>query len=89
MSGFKFHTYILTNINWDTEDTTDPIDLEDIANLPDMVTVRLYAENIDKVDGLIPDDVIDSILDNVTDRYAWCIKGCTIDEAEDDQGDDD
>lgn len=88
MSDFKFHTYILTNIQWDTEDTTDPTDLEDIAKLPEIVTTRLYDRNLDKVDGLIPDDVIDRILDDVTDHYAWCVKGCTIDEADDDQRED-
>lgn len=84
----KFHTYIVTDVQWDTEDTTDPADLEDIAGIPSVIEVRLQGADFDKVDGLIPDDVIDRILDNVTERYGWCIKGCNIDETEDDQGED-
>ena len=65
----------ITNINWDVEDN----DVE----LPESMFVELECNRDIEIGKSLTsdndnDDIVDEIINALTDEFGWCILGCTI-----------
>lgn len=69
-------TFYVHSIEWDTDDEEVALPTELFVGLPNYYEI---------VEGLVPDDAIDLILDYLSDKYGWLVKDCIITEAEGDK----
>ena len=81
--GFK-----VSAIEWDLTDHADPVTVDDSTlptDLPSVVEVWMDdVEDGDLTDdgrggqGVSSDSLLERILDDLTDKYGWCISSCTV-----------
>ena len=81
--------YNVTNIDWDLEDDENTLQTSEI-DLPNFVTINIdfddYVEQPDINESIESinkyDNLVEIILNEITDTYGWCINNCNIKRVE-------